>query len=76
MSETRRVPAQIEFENCIFSASEEALPLRHTPSLQWPKTYNKSGKGIKTENVGGIDMIIANISLKKNNGFSIKCWQK
>ena len=30
----------------------------------------KSGK------VGGIDIIIANISLEKNNGFSVKCWQK
>ena len=26
--------------------------------------------------MGGIDIIIANISLEKNNGFSAKCWQK
>ena len=35
-----------------------------------------SGKGIKTEKVRGIDMIMANTLLEINNGFSVKCWQK
>ena len=29
-----------------------------------------------TKQVGGIDMIIANILLEMNNGFSVKCWEK
>ena len=29
-----------------------------------------------SKQVGGIDVIIANISLGMNNGFSVKCWQK
>ena len=58
--------------------------------------YSSSGESIKIGNVGGIDMIIANIltskknekvegmdiiitniyiSLEKNHGFSVKCWQ-
>ena len=73
MSEWRRVPTQIESENCIiFSASGGALsPQTEPSSLQCKKKKKKvdssSGKSIKTGNVGGIDMIIANIlSLKKN----------
>ena len=30
----------------------------------------------KNEKVGGIDIMIVNISLEKNNGFSVKCWEK
>ena len=33
-------------------------------------------KGGRNRKVRGIDIIIANISLEKNNGFSLKCWQK
>ena len=40
--------SQIEFENCNFF---QLLQTPHFFSLQWPKIYNSSGKGIKTGKV-------------------------
>ena len=40
------------------------------------KVYYISKKGIKTRKVGGIDIKIANILLKINNGFSVKGCEK
>ena len=58
---------QIEFKNCIFSAFEGKLPLRHLNFFNGQKFT--SNKDIKTRKVGGINMKIVNILLKMNNGF-------
>ena len=59
---------QIEFKNCIFSASEGKFRLRYSHFFNGQK-FMMPNKGIKTRKVGGIDMKIANILLKMNNGF-------
>ena len=59
---------QIEFKNCIFSAFEGKFPLRHLNVFNGRK-FIMPNKDIKTRKVGGIDMTIANILLKMNNGF-------
>ena len=61
---------QIESKNCIFSASEGKFPLRHLHFSNGQK-FMMPNKGIKTIEVGGIDMNIANILLKMNNGFHL-----
>ena len=54
--------SQIEYENCIFSTFEEDIPPQTPPfSLQEPKIFYNSDKGIKTGKVERIDMKIANI---------------
>ena len=61
----------IECKKCIFSASEllrGSSPLRHPHFFNGQKIIMPN-KGIKTRKVGGIDMKIANILLKMNNGF-------
>ena len=60
---------QIEFENFIFFSFLGGVPPQTSPFFQWPKVYNSSNKGIKSRKVGGIDIKIANILLKMNNGF-------
>ena len=60
---------QIESKNCIFfSASEGKFPLRHLHFFNGQK-FMMPNKSIKTREVGGIAMKIANILLKMNNGF-------
>ena len=44
--------------------------------FQWSKIHDSSGKGIKREKMGTIDMRISNILLEMKGGFSVKCWQK
>ena len=46
---------QIEFKNCIFSASEGKFPPRHPHFFNGQK-FIMPNKGIKTRKVGGIDM--------------------
>ena len=59
---------QIEFKNCIFvSFWGEVLP--QTPHFFNGQKFIMPNKGIKTRKVGGIDVKIANILLKMNNGF-------
>ena len=59
---------QIEFKNCICSASEGKFP-SDTPIFFNGQKFIMPNKGTKTRKVGGIDMKIANILLKMNNGF-------
>ena len=59
---------QIECKKCIFSASEGKFPLRHPHFFNGQK-FIMPNKGIKTRKVGRIDIKIANILLKMNNGF-------
>ena len=51
-----------------FSTSEGKFPLRH-PHFFNDQRFMMPNKGIKTRKMGGIDMKIANILLKMNNGF-------
>ena len=61
---------QTEFKNCIFSTFEGKFP-SDTPIFSMAKNYIMPSKDIKTRKLGpgGIDMKIANILLKMNNGF-------
>ena len=59
---------QIELKNCIFSPFEGKFPLRH-PNCFNGQIFIMPNKDIKKRKVGGIDMKIANILLKMNNGF-------
>ena len=59
---------QIDFKNCIFSVSGGSSPSDTNIFVNGQK-FMIPNKGIKTRKVGGIDMKIANILLKMNNGF-------
>ena len=61
---------QTEFKNCIFSTFEGKFPLSHPIFFNGQK-FIMPNKDIKTRKLGpgGIDMKIANILLKMNNGF-------
>ena len=60
-------PYKLSLKIALFlSASERRLsPQKDLSSLQWKNVYNRFAKGIKTGNVRGINMIIANI-IKEN----------
>ena len=59
---------KLSLKIAFFSDSEGKFPLRHPHFFSGQKLIMPN-KGIKTRKVGGIDMKIANVLLKMNNGF-------
>ena len=59
---------KLSLKNAFFQLLKGKFPLRHPHFFNGQK-FIMPTKGIKTRKVGGIDMKIANILLKMNNGF-------